>query len=327
MLFVENHNTDPYQNHALEEWLMDSVDEDCFMLWRNDKAILLGKNQNAYSEINMPYASEQGIKIVRRITGGGTVFTDEGNIMFTFISCNGRKEFSDFLRFTEPIIKALRGMGIPAEFSGRNDLTIKGKKFSGNAQCRYKEKLLHHGTLMYEANTEEMAKALNVREIKLNSKGVSSVKSRVTNISEHMAEKMDIEVFRHCLFCAVKAEIADAREFKLSREQWQDVSERSLIKHATKEWIYGQNPKFDIRRETKLFGGIIEVFLDIEKGKIANIRIYGDFFGDGNLDVIEQGLKGVYYEEDAIRRALSLYPVQTYFGKIKEEELVTAFIG
>jgi len=326
MLFVENNNTDPYQNHALEEWLMDSVDEDCFMLWRNDKAILLGKNQNAYSEINMPYASEQGIKIVRRITGGGTVFTDEGNIMFTFISCNGRKDFSNFIRFTEPVLKALRSMGIPAEFSGRNDLTINGKKFSGNAQCRYKEKLLHHGTLMYDANTEELAKALNVRDIKLSGKGVSSVKSRVTNISEYMETKMDIEAFRKSLLGAIKEEVSDAREFQLSREQWQEVRERSLVKHAAKEWIYGQNPKFDIRRETKLSGGIVEVFLDIEKGKIANTRVYGDFFGEGNLSVIEQGLKGVLYEEKAIRAALSLYPVQTYFGRITEEELVAAFI-
>ena len=326
MLFVENNNTDPYQNHALEEWLMDSTEEDCFMLWRNDKAILLGKNQNAYSEINMPYAMEQGIKIVRRITGGGTVFTDEGNIMFTFISCNGRKDFSDFLGFTDPILKALKSLGIPAEFSGRNDLTIKGKKFSGNAQCRYKEKLLHHGTLMYEANTDELEKALNVREIKLKSKGVSSVKSRVTNISEHMDVKMKIEEFRHFLFHAVKREMPDARDYKLSREQWQEVKERSLMKHAAKEWIYGQNPKFDLRKETKFSGGIVEVFLDIEKGKIANTRIYGDFFGDGDPHVIEQGLKGILYEEKAIRRALSRYPVQMYFGKISAEELVSAFI-
>ncbi len=327
MLFVENNNRDPYQNHALEEWLMDHVVQDCFMLWRNEKAILLGRNQNAYSEINMPYAMENGIKIVRRITGGGTVFTDEGNVMFTFISCNGRKDFSDFLMFTKPVLHALHRMGIPAEFTGRNDLTIDGKKFSGNAQCRYKDKLLHHGTLMYEANTEELAKALNVREIKLKSKGVSSVKSRVTNISDYLTVKMDIEEFRRKMFYMVMEETPGAEFFRLTPIQWQEVRQRALVGHATKEWIYGSNPSFDIRRETKLTGGIVEVFLNIEKGKISEARIYGDFFGDGDIREVEQHLSGVFYEKEAIRNALAEFAAGTYFGAIGSEELTTAFIS
>lgn len=326
MLFVENNNRDPYQNHALEEWLMDNAEEDCFMLWRNEKAILLGKNQNAYSEINMPYAAEQGIKIVRRITGGGTVFTDEGNVMFTFISCNGRKDFSDFKRFTEPILQALRRMGVPAEFTGRNDLTIEGRKFSGNAQCRYRDKLLHHGTLMYTANTEELAKALNVRPIKLKSKGVSSVKSRVTNISNYLEVTPEIEEFRRLLFQMVMEETPGAELFRLTPEQWKEVKLRSLEKHATKEWIYGYNPVFDIHKETKLSGGIVEVFLNTKKGRICDAKIYGDFFGEGEVCDIEQELRGVLYEEESIREAIAKYPVQRYFGKIGNDELVTAFI-
>lgn len=326
MLFVENNNKDPYQNHALEEWLMDHCDQDCFMLWRNEKAILLGKNQNAYSEINMPYAREKGIKIVRRITGGGTVFTDEGNVMFTFISVSGQKDFSNFRRFTGPILRALRRMGVPAEFTGRNDLTIEGKKFSGNAQCRYRGKLLHHGTLMYTANTEELAKALNVREIKLKSKGVTSVKSRVTNISNYLETVPDIETFRQTVFKMVREETSDARLFRLTPEQWQEVKERSLTGHADKEWIYGSCPAFDIRKETKLSGGIVEVHLNVGKGRITAVKIYGDFFGTGDLADVEKGLAGVLYEQEAVRDALLKFPPGTYFGNMDHEELVAAFI-
>lgn len=326
MLFVENNNTDPYQNHALEEWLMDHVDQDCFMLWRNQKAILLGKNQNAYSEVNLEYAKEKQIKIVRRITGGGTVFTDEGNVMFTFISCKGKEQFADFLRFTKPILAALNKMGVPAEFSGRNDLTINGKKFSGNAQCRYGDKLLHHGTLMYNANTGELAKALNVRAIKLRSKGVASVKSRVTNISDYLNDTMGIEQFRQNLFQRVFAETKDAVLFQLTEKQWAEVRDKAYEKHAANEWIFGKNPAFEIQKETKFPAGIVEVFLNITRGHIDEIKIFGDFFSDGDIREIEQGLQGILYEESAVKKALEQFPVEKYFGKIESGELVTAFI-
>lgn len=326
MLFVENNNQDPYQNHALEEWLMDNVDEDCFMLWCNEKAVLLGKNQNAYSEINMEYAAEKNIKIVRRISGGGTVFTGEGIVMFTFISGSGRKDYADFQRFTRPILRALKRMGVSAEFSGRNDLTIEGKKFSGNAQCRYKDKLLHHGTLLYRANINELAEVLKVSEIKLRSKGISSVRSRVTNISDYLAETTDTETFRRQLFQMVMEETPDAEAFALSAGQWEEVRLRSLSSHATKAWIYGSNPAFEIRKETKLSAGILEVFLNVRKGSISEIKIYGDFFGDGDIRDVEKVLSGVLYEKSSIGQALHSLPLDDYFSRIGADELITAFI-
>jgi lipoate-protein ligase A len=326
MLFIENNNRDPYQNHGLEEWLMDEMNEDCFMLWHNEKAILLGRNQNYYNEINIAYAKEHNIKIVRRITGGGTVFTDEGNLMFTFISCEGKKDFTDFKKFTKPILNALQRLGVPAVFSGRNDLTIDGKKISGNAQCRYKDKVLHHGTLMFDANTEELAQALNVKEIKLKGKGVSSVKSHVANISNYLNEKMSIEQFRQCLLQMIMEEVDDAIEFKLSEMQWQEVRERTYKKHGTKEWIYGFQPNFKFHKETKFLGGIVEVFLDIRRNKVADIKIYGDFFSDGDINEIEDEMRGVEYEEQAVRNVLNNFSVKKYFGQITRDELVTAII-
>lgn len=326
MLFVENNNTDPYQNHALEEWLMDHLEEECFMLWRNQKAILLGRNQNAYSEINMPYALAHQIKIVRRITGGGTVFTDRGNIMFTFISKHGSRDFADFKRFTTPIVTVLCEMGIPARFSGRNDLLAGDRKISGNAQCRYKDKLLHHGTLMYDADVEELAKALNVKEIKLRSKGVTSVKSRVGNLADYLPVKLDIEEFREQLFQQVFEQMPDSRLYRLSDTQWDEVRNRSLEKHATKEWIYGKNPVFDIKKETRLSGGIVEVYLNIEKGKITDLQIYGDFFSNGEMNEVEAALKGVLYERDALQTALERFSNNQYFGAMTAAELTAAFL-
>lgn len=326
MLFVQNPNTDPYKNHALEEWLMRNFDMDCFMLWRNDKAILLGKNQNAYSEINMPYAEARNIKIVRRITGGGTVFTDEGNIMFTFISCGKHRDFTDFRKFTAPILDSLNALGIPAEYSGRNDLTIKGRKFSGNAQCLYGNKVLHHGTLMYKANTEELAQALQVREIKLRGKGVASVRSRVTNISEHMPRPMDIEVFRQYLFDSVMKQMTGARVYSLSPSDWQDVAVIAREKYAARQWIYGRNPQFSLQREGKFAGGIVQTCLEIRNGLVVKAGIFGDFFGNADIADIENALGGLRYEAKELREALRRFVIDDYLKNITVDELMTMLI-
>lgn len=325
MIFVENLNTNPYMNHALEEWLMDNLDDDCFMLWRNQTAILLGKNQNAYREVNLNYARNMNFKIVRRITGGGTVFTDSGNIMFTYISNDVKNGYNNFKKFAHPILKALHSLGIPAEFSGRNDLIINGKKFCGNAQCRYKEKVLHHGTLMYQASTSQLAKALNVRKVKLHSKGVESVKSRVTNISEYMKEPMDIEEFRSYVYNHVLKNTPDSFEYKLSEEQWDQVREISK-NHENPTWIYGKNPEYNTVKEIKLPAGLVETYLDVKNGIIERACIMGDFFSDGELEDIENALIGVPYTEDDIKYVIGKFSVHEYMHNINDQELVHALI-
>ncbi len=195
MLLINNDNTNPYFNFALEEYLLKKTDQDLFRLWMCDPCISVGKNQNTISEINSDYVRKNSIPIVRRQSGGGAVFHDLGNLNFTFISCNNNS-FSDFKRFTQPIIDLLKTLGINAEFSGRNDLLIDGKKFSGNAQYNYKNKVIHHGTLLFSSQISNLSNALKVKPIKLESKGIKSVKSRVTNISEHLDKPMNISEFR-----------------------------------------------------------------------------------------------------------------------------------
>ena len=191
MLLINNTSTNAYFNLAMEEYFLKNTTEDVFMLWRNESAIIVGKNQNTLSEINYEYVKENNIKVVRRQSGGGAVFHDLGNINFTFISCNDNS-FSDFKRFTMPIIECLEDLNIHAEFSGRNDLLIDNQKFSGNAQYNYKNKVMHHGTLLFSSQINDLSSALKVKPSKFEGKGVKSVKSRVTNISNHLKKSMTI---------------------------------------------------------------------------------------------------------------------------------------
>ena len=191
MLLIYNEKTNPFFNLAMEEYFLKNFDEDIFILWRNESSVIVGKNQNTLSEINLDYIKENSIPVVRRQSGGGAVFHDLGNINFTFIASNN-DNFSDFKRFTTPIIELLKTLDINAKFSGRNDLLIDGCKFSGNAQYNYKNKVMHHCTLLFSSQISDMSNALKVKPIKFEGKSIKSVKARVTNISEHLKVPMDI---------------------------------------------------------------------------------------------------------------------------------------
>ncbi|MBR4256441.1 MAG: lipoate--protein ligase family protein, partial [Clostridia bacterium] len=188
MKIYKNEITDPYFNLASEQYLLDTEEDDVFMLWRNRPSVIIGRNQNAYAEINRGFVTDNDIAVVRRLTGGGAVFHDLGNINFTFITKKGGADALDFARFCQPVIDALRALGVPAELSGRNDMTADGRKFSGNAQCVYNGRVMHHGTLLFDADMNSMAGALNVDPEKMKSKGVKSVRARVCNLREFLPD-------------------------------------------------------------------------------------------------------------------------------------------
>lgn len=308
MIYIDNKSLDPYFNLALEEYLLTSADKEIFMLWRNDNTIVVGKNQNTAAEINARYVADNNISVVRRLTGGGAVFHDKGNLNFSFILNNDGKSFGNFGKFTAPVVEVLRSLGVDAQISGRNDITVDGCKISGNAQTVYKNRILHHGTLLFSADISKIAGALNVNEAKISSKGIKSVRSRVTNISTHLKNKITVEEFQKLL-----AESFNYPQYFLTQQDIAAAKRLADEKYSTWEWNYGYSPKYSFKNIMRFDGGCIEINLDIAGGIIKDAKIFGDFFGIGSISDIEQALTGVRHNEADIKKALSGIDFSKYF--------------
>ncbi len=326
MLLIYNEKTDPYFNLAMEEYFLKNATEDIFLLWRNESAIIVGKNQNTLSEINYDYVKDNNIKVVRRQSGGGAVFHDLGNICFTFISCNN-DSFSDFKRFTLPIIEVLKGLGINAEFSGRNDLLIDGKKFSGNAQYNYKNKVMHHGTLLFSSQINDISDALKVKASKFEGKSVKSVKSRVTNISEHLENPMDVLEFKNYLMNFIAKNDNSSSFYEISQEDIDNINLLVEDKYSTWDWNFGISPKYSLSNELKYTGGNVEFNLNVEKGIISDIKFFGDFFGKEDVSFIESKLKNIKHDEESIKLALSDVEINNYFLGCNIDVLAKGIMG
>lgn len=324
MLLIYNNETNPYFNLAMEEYLLKNFNDDLFILWRNEPSVIVGKNQNTLSEINLDYIKENSIPVVRRQSGGGAVFHDLGNINFTFIA-NNSNSFSDFKRFTQPIVDLLKTLNINAEFSGRNDLLIDGKKFSGNAQYNYKNKVMHHGTLLFASEITNLSNALKVKPIKFEGKGIKSVKSRVTNISEHLAEKLDILEFRD-LIMNFLAKDKNNEYYTLDDNDINNINKLTESKYKTWDWNFGNSPKYSLISELKYPGGNVEFNLNVDKGLITEIKFFGDFFGKYDVSFVENLLKGCKHQEAELRDALNSIDISNYFLGADIDTLINGII-
>lgn len=322
MLCIYNSSQDPYFNLATEEYLLKNFDVDIFMLWRNDKSVIVGKYQNSAAEINLDFVREQDIKVVRRLTGGGAVFHDLGNVNYTFI---GAKGSGDFRTFSEPILQFLNSVGVPARFEGRNDLTIDGRKFSGTAQCVYRNRILHHGTLLFSSEMEDLTAALKVNPLKFKDKAVKSVRKRVTNISEHLPQPMSVTDFINSVMCYVQTNAEDAVSYELSEQDLQSIRSLRDSKYSTWEWNFGTSPKFDYTKQLRTGGGSLELNLNVEKGLITAIKIYGDFFAQGELSDFENLFLGQKYEMEVVRHIIQSVTVNEYFRNVTADELLELF--
>ena len=323
MRYIISENTDAYFNLASEEYLLKHTDEEIFYLWRNDNAIIVGKNQNALSEINVDYVKEKDIKVVRRLTGGGAVYHDLGNLNYTFIE-NQKKNFNDFRGFCEPITAALNEMGVDAEFSGRNDMTIEGKKFSGTAQCKHKDRVMHHGTLLFSSKKADISGALKPRDIKFTDKSVKSVASRITNISDHLEEEMDVIEFRNRIMKSVAGGMDQVTTF--TEHEVAEIIRLRDEKYSKWEWNFGRSPRFEMTREGRFPGGTLEVTLKVKKGFIEKIKIYGDFFGTKDIFLLEEALIGTAHNEEAISAVLQSLDIHDYMVNISNENLLGLLI-
>lgn len=324
MKYIENHSTDPHYNLAFEEYVFKNLpleDGGYVLLWRNEPSIIIGKNQNTVEEINMDFVKENNIHVVRRVTGGGAVYHDLENLNFSFITKADDIGDIDFKTYTIPVLRALERLGIPCELSGRNDITIEGKKFSGIAQSVIKGRVLNHGTLLFNSDLEVVGKSLNVKRDKIESKGVKSVSSRVTNIKPYIKDDISVLEFRDILLKNIFEYINKPIEkYELTEEDQKAIQKMVDERYGTWEWNFGRSPKFNYKGYKRFAGGGVEVRLQVEKGLINNCKIYGDFFGKEDISVLEEKLKGIRYDQDAVKEALEDFPVSDYLGRVSKEE-------
>lgn len=326
MKYIENHSTDPRYNLAFEEYVFKNLDiEDGYvLLWRNEPSIIIGKNQNSVEEINMEFVKENNVHVVRRITGGGAVYHDLGNLNFSFIIKAGELGEIDFKTYTIPVLRALENLGIPCELSGRNDITIDGKKFSGIAQSVVKGRVLNHGTLLFDSQLDVLSKALNVKRDKIESKGVKSVSSRVTNIKPYVREDIDVLEFRDLILKNIfEFENKPIERYELTKEDEKAIQDIMDTKYGNWEWNFGKSPKFNLKGYKRFAGGCVETWLQVEKGLIDNCKIYGDFFGTGDVSILEQKLNGIRYDEEEVRKVLEDVKIGDFLGRVILEEFLT----
>ena len=323
MIYLESHNTNSDFNLALEQYVFDSMpkNDSYFMLWQNSPSIIIGKYQNTLEEINAAYVKDHNIRITRRLSGGGAVYHDLGNINYTYIVDGAVGDKMDMAAFCDPLIKTLKTIGIQAELTGRNDITIDGKKFSGNAQYSRNGRIMHHGTIMFGSDLTVLGQALNVSRDKIESKGIKSVRSRVTNIREHMEQPIEIEEFwkilreNMCLGDQVKT-------YELTSQDLEKVEQIRKDRYGTWEWNWGNSPACSIRKERRIEGcGKIQVFMQVKNGCIEDCQFFGDFFGEGATDQLLNVLRGLPLKEDSIREALGHVEIGRCFHHLSADQL------
>ncbi|MGG4044992.1 lipoate--protein ligase [Paenibacillus favisporus] len=326
MLFIDNQGiTDPAVNLAIEEFALKHLpmDDSYLLFYINRPSIIIGKHQNTIEEINQEYVKDHNIKVVRRLSGGGAVYHDLGNLNFSFITKDDGESFHNFLKFTQPVIDALHHMGVNAELSGRNDLQVGEQKISGNAQFSTRGRMFSHGTLMFNLNLDDVQASLNANPEKFKSKSTKSVRSRVANISELMNQKMTIEEFRSELLRYIFGmEPNEVPQYKLTEADWEIINQISKDRYQNWEWNYGQSPQSNVKHTKRFPVGIIDIRMDIKDARIQDIKIYGDFFGVGDVADIEDRLRGKRYEESEVREALADIDVKHYFGNIVMDDLI-----
>lgn len=321
-LINNNHITDATLNLALEEWAVRNLDlenEDYLLFYINRNAIIIGKHQNTIEEINSEYVKAKGIQVVRRISGGGTVYHDDGNLNFSFITKFSPDSIHNFKKFTHPVINTLNELGIKAELNGRNDITVDNKKISGNAQFSNTKAMFSHGTLLFNSNIDDVVEALNVKIDKIESKGIKSIRSRVGNISDYMKEKINIFDFRQKLIESIFGKTENYPLYNLWEKQWAEVYELANTKYRNWDWNYGRSPEFNIQKINRFDFGQIDARIDVKNGIIENIKIYGDFLALGETSEIESRLINIKYKDDVMIEALSGLDLKHHLGEISTE--------
>ena len=326
MLLINSLSQNAYFNIASEEYLLHRFPtEDIFLLYVNAPSIIVGKFQNTLAEINLDYVEEKGIKVVRRMSGGGAVYHDLGNLNFSFHTLLGQNDFGDFSFFTKPVVNMLNTLGVPAELKGRNDLLVDGKKFSGNAKLARHGKMIQHGTILLNSEMEVLGKALKVNPLKFIDKATKSNRGRVTNLIDYLPKETTTETLKELLTAEIIKNNPEAKRYQLSLEDLAGIEQLMEEKYETWDWNFGFSPQYNFKKAIKIPAGFIEVHLDVVHGIIEKAKIFGDFFASMPIEDLEEQLIGKKHQTTDLENLFTSIDLTLFFGKVTAEEILDAF--
>lgn len=309
MFFVDNEGvTDPRVNLAIEEYILRDIgsEEEVLLFYINEPAAIIGRNQNPLEEVNLDYTQAHNVPVVRRLSGGGAVYHDLGNLNFSFITQNRKEDFHNFQKFTAPAIRVLRKVGVNAQLNSRNDIVVEGLKISGNAQYISRGRMLTHGTLLVRSDLDKMSEVLRVGLKGISSRSIKSVRSRVANVNDFLKEPLETETLRLMLLEGIFDEIKVIPKYRLSEGDWARIKQISAERYQTWEWNFGHTPKFEIQKTHRYGEGEIKVQLEIENGRIHSVEVYGAPFSGGEIARVAEALNGVRYDRRDVQSALSM---------------------
>lgn len=332
MLFIDNRDiTDARVNLALEEHVLRNRmgSDDYLLFYINAPSIIIGRNQNTIEEVNPSVVAARGITVVRRISGGGAVYHDLGNLNFSFMTPSVHGRFNRYELFTRPVIDVLQDLGVPAELGGRNDILAGGRKISGNAQFARPDRMFSHGTLLFDSNLDDVTAALVPKPGKVESKGVKSIRSRVANISEFLADPITVIELRERIIERIfgTRDRSKVPTLELDAADWAEVDALVKRKYGSWDWNYGENPPCNVQRAHRFTAGEIDVRVNVESGRVAAVRIFGDFMGREDVTELEALMLGVPYDYTSISTALAGVDLDSYFGDIPPDDALGLLAG
>ncbi len=322
MICIKRNRTDPYFNIAAEEYVLKTFQEDVFMLWQNDPCIVVGKHQNTWAEVNPEFVLKNNIPVIRRISGGGAVYHDLGNLNFTFVSSGISGSLVNFRKFTQPVIDVLDLLGVKAEFAGHNSLLINGRKFSGNAEHVFKNKVLHHGTMLFSSRLDHLKEALRNNRHFYQDKAVKSVPHDVTNISEHLKELPDVLTFKTRILEQMAKSFPNFRFVEFDEKDTDAIYKLVEKKYETYEWNFGQISKYVFHRKIDSPSGTVDITLEVEKGIISKAVMFGNSNLSTHLNELERMLTGTFHHPENIRQLLEDTGLHRQMGFGNADDLV-----
>lgn len=325
MLCIRNDITDPYFNLAAEEYFLKESGQEFLILYINDPSVIIGKHQNAYAEINLDFIRDNNIKVVRRISGGGTVWHDHGNLNFSFIRNGKEGDLVNFFKYSSPILDVLLKLGLNAAFKGKNSIAISGLKVSGMAEHIYKNRVLHHGTLLFNSDLSGLSEALRINPMRYRDKAVKSIRSRTANISDFLNKKMGISELSDDIFNHIIELYPGSQFYNLSTSDHEAIQQLVREKFSTWEWNYGYSPGYIFDRRVKISGSNIAISLRIEKGLMVEVRLSGDIFQNSLIKKLESLLLRQKHNENVINEILDHQAFEDLIELIGKDKLVKAF--